>query len=147
MILAVYVWGAVSALAGEIEVNAMVHDHPTRVVLDAAAVCSEQELVYDDENGSWEIRVEGGEIEGGDVWLKVGVAHRWRVDEERREIRVNPTFITQDGELASLSVGENIVVDIRATNMRHDAFSCVPEQVARSHREVRRARVSRGGRD
>ncbi len=143
MILAVYLLGSVFALAGEIEVNALVHEHPTRVVLDAAAVCSAQEMFFDDENGSWEIRVEGGAIEDGDVWLQVDVTHRWTDGEERRDVRINPTFVMEDGELATLSVGENIQVDVRATDMTHGAFSCRPRQLERSHREVRRSRVSR----
>ncbi len=134
--------GAQTALAGGIKLDAEVHEHKAQVVLDDAAACAEHELSFENDDGSWKIRIEGGAMEGDEVWLRVEVDHRWTEGKEVRKVRVRPTFIVADGEVASITVGEGVRLEVRATGLQRDGLSCMPRDLdhARSEgrREVRR---------
>jgi len=138
------------ALGAQIQLDADVHGHTASITLDDVAGCTEQSLSFADDNGSWDFHIEGGALEDGALWMRVDVHHTWTDGSEDGDVRTRPTFLFEDGEVTSLTIGEDIHIEVKASGLQRDDLFCLPRALNEAHRESRhrsaRTRSSEGTR-
>lgn len=134
---------AAPAIAGSLHLDVDVHGHTAQIALEDVAACVKHTASFGDASGWWDLHLEAGPLESGEVWMQVEVYHRWMDGKDRHEVRVRPSFVAADGEIASLTVSDDVRVELTATGLGEVDFACVPRELSRSRREESRVRSLR----